>query len=117
MGLSPYINAVIIIQLLGVIVPKIGDMQKEGEAGQKKITKITRWLTLPLAFVQSYGMIVLLNTLAGGTIIDTSDPRIILMAMTIVTTGTMFLMWLGEVMTEYGIGNGISVIITAGVLA
>ena len=96
MGLSPYINAVIIIQLLGVIVPKIGDMQKEGEAGQKKITKITRWLTLPLAFVQSYGMIILLNTLAGGTIIDTSDPRIILMAMTIITTGTMFLMWLGE---------------------
>jgi preprotein translocase subunit SecY len=65
MGLSPYINAVIIIQLLGVIVPKIGDMQKEGEQGQKKITKITRWLTLPLAFVQSYGMIILLNSLAG----------------------------------------------------
>jgi len=117
MGLSPYINAVIIIQLLGVIVPKIGDMQKEGEAGQKKLTRMTRWLTLPLAFAQSYGMIILLNSLAGGTIIDTSDIRIVLMAMTIVTTGTMFLMWLGEVMTEYGIGNGISVIITAGVLA
>jgi preprotein translocase subunit SecY len=54
MGLSPYINALIIIQLLGVIVPKIGDLQKEGEAGQRKITKYTRWLTLPLAFVQSY---------------------------------------------------------------
>ncbi|MCH2188770.1 preprotein translocase subunit SecY [Candidatus Gracilibacteria bacterium] len=117
MGLSPYINAVITIQLMGVIVPKIGDMQKQGEAGQKKLTRITRWLTLPLAFLQSYGMIILLNTLAGGTIIDTSDLRIVLMAMTIVTTGTMFLMWLGEIMTEYGIGNGISVIITAGVLA
>ncbi|NVP17750.1 preprotein translocase subunit SecY [Candidatus Gracilibacteria bacterium] len=117
MGLSPYINALIIIQLLGVIVPKIGDLQKEGEQGQKKITKMTRWLTLPLAFVQSYGMIVLLNTLAGGTIIDLSDTKTVLMAMTIVTAGTVFLMWLGELMTEVGIGNGISVIITAGVLA
>ncbi|MCD5385399.1 preprotein translocase subunit SecY, partial [Candidatus Gracilibacteria bacterium] len=63
MGLAPYINAMIIIQLLGVIVPKIGELQKEGESGQRKITKYTRWLTLPLAFVQSYGMIVLMNTL------------------------------------------------------
>lgn len=117
MGLSPYINAVIIIQLLGVIVPKIGDMQKEGEQGQKKITKITRWLTLPIAFVQSYGMIILLNSLAGGTIIDVTNTQIILMAMIIATAGTIFLMWLGEVMTEHGISNGISIIITAGVLA
>jgi preprotein translocase subunit SecY len=117
MGLSPYINAVIIIQLLGVIVPKIGDLQKEWEMGQKKITKMTRWLALPLAFVQSYGMIILLNTLAHGSIIDTSDIAIVLMAMVIVTTGTLFLMWLGEVMTEVGIGNGISVIIMAWVLS
>ncbi len=117
MWLSPYINAVIIIQLLWVIVPKIGDMQKEWEQGQKKITRITRWLTLPLAFVQSYGMIVLLNSLAGGTIIDTSNTQTILMAMVIATAWTMFLMWLWEVMTEYGIWNGISVIITAWVLA
>ncbi|MDD3646616.1 MAG: preprotein translocase subunit SecY [Candidatus Gracilibacteria bacterium] len=117
MGLSPYINAVIIIQLLGVIIPKIGDLQKEGEQGQKKITQITRRLTFPLAFAQSYGMIVLLNSLAGGMIIDLSDTRIVLMSMIIVTAGTIFLMWLGEIMTEYGIGNGISIIITAGVLA
>lgn len=117
MWLSPYINALIIIQLLGVIIPKIWDLQKEGEQWQKKLTKYTRWLTLPLAFVQSYGMIVLLNTLAQWTIIDLSDYRTILMAMTIVTAGTLFLVWLGEVMTEVGIGNGISVIITAWVLA
>ena len=117
MGLAPYINAVIIIQLLGVIVPKIGDMQKEGEQWQKKITKITRWLTLPLAFVQSYGMIILLNSLAGGSIVDVTDTQTVLMAMLIATAGTMFLMWLGEVMTEYGISNGISIIIMAGVLA
>ena len=116
MGLSPYINALIIIQLLWVIVPKIGDLQKEGDTGQRKINKMTRWLSLPLAFLQSYGMIYLLNTLANGSIIDVTDPKIILMAMLIVTTGTMFLVWLGEIMTEYGIGNGISVIIMAWVL-
>ncbi len=117
MGLSPYINALIIIQLLWVIVPKIWDLQKEGEQWQKKITKMTRWLTLPLAFIQSYGMIVLLNTLAWGTIIDLSDTRTVLMAMTIVTAGTIFLMWLWELMTEVWIGNWVSVIITAWVLA
>jgi preprotein translocase subunit SecY len=117
MGLSPYINAVIIIQLLGVIIPRIGDMQKEGEQGQRKITKYTRWLTLPIAFLQSYGMIVLLNSLAGGTIIDVTNLSVVLTAMTIATAGTIFLMWLGEVMTEYGISNGISIIIMAGVLS
>jgi preprotein translocase subunit SecY len=117
MWLSPYINAVIIIQLLGVIVPQIWDLQKEWESGQKKITKITRWLTLPLAFVQSYWMILLLNNLAWGSIIDTSDIKVVLTAMTIITTWTIFLVWLGEVMTEYWIWNGISVIITAGVLS
>jgi len=117
MWLSPYINAMIIIQLLGVIVPKIGDLQKEGDAGQRKITKYTRWLTLPLAFVQSYWMIVLMNTLASGTIIDISNTQVVLMAMTIITAWTIFLMWLWEVMTENGIWNGISVIITAWVLS
>ena len=117
MGLSPYINALIIIQLLWVIVPKIGELQKEGEAGQKKITKYTRWLTLPLAFVQSYWMIVLLNTLASWSIIDLSNTQTVLTAMTIITAWTMFLMWLWEVMTESGIWNGISIIITAWVLS
>lgn len=117
MGLSPYINAMIILQLLGVIIPRLGELQKQGEQGQKKMTKMTRWLTLPLAFVQSYGMILLMNNLAGGTIIDSSDWSVMLMAMVIITAGTMFLMWLGEVMTEYGIWNGISIIITAWVLA
>jgi len=118
MWLSPYINALIIIQLLWVIVPKIWDLQKEGEQWQKKITKYTRWLTLPLAFVQSYWMIVLLNTLSTtGNLVDISDAKVILTAMTIITAWTMFLMWLGEVMTEKGIWNGISIIITAWVLS
>lgn len=78
---------------------------------------MTRWLTLPIAFLQSYGMIVLLNSLAGGQIIDAMNLQVVLMAMTIATAGTIFLMWLGEVMTEYGISNGISIIIMAGVLS
>lgn len=117
MGLSPYINASIIIQLVGVIIPKIGDLQKEGESWQKKINKATRLLTLPLAFIQSYGMIFLLNSLAQGSIIDVTNISVVLNAMLVITAGTIFLMWLGEVMTEYGIGNGISIIITAWVLA
>jgi preprotein translocase subunit SecY len=93
-------------------------MQKEGEAGQRKINRMTRWLTLPIAFVQSYGMILLLNTLSGGAaIIDVTNTQLLLSSMMIITAGTILLMWLGEVMTEYGIGNGISIIITAGVLA
>lgn len=117
MGLSPYINAVIIIQLLWVIIPRVWELQKQGEQGQKKITKYTRLLTLPIAFLQSYGMIILLNSLAGGTIIDTSNTSVVLSAMLIATAGTIFLMWLGEVMTEYGISNGISIIIMAWVLS
>lgn len=117
MWLSPYINAMIIIQLLWVIVPKIWDLQKEWETWQKKITKMTRWLTLPLAFIQSYGMIVLLNTLTWTTLIDVSDSATILTAMLIITAWTIFLVWLWEIMTEAWIGNGISIIITAWVLA
>jgi len=117
MGLSPYINAVIIIQLLWVIIPKVGDLQKEGEQGQKIITKWTRRLTLPLAFAQSYGMIILMNSLAWSPIINTSDFSVVLTAMIIISAWTMFLMWLWETMTEYGIWNGISIIITAWVLA
>ncbi len=117
MWLSPYINAVIIIQLLWVIIPKVGDMQKEWESGQKKINKITRWLTLPLAFLQSYWMILLLNNLANSPIIDMMNWQVVLLAMIITTAWTIFLMWLWEVMTEYGIGNWISIIIMAWVLA
>lgn len=117
MWLSPYINAMIIIQLLWVIVPKIEALQKEWEQGQKRITQMTRFLTLPLAFLQSYWMIILLNSLAGWTIIDTSNTSLVLMSMLIVTTWTIFLMWLWEIITEYGIWNGISIIIMAWVLS
>jgi preprotein translocase subunit SecY len=118
MGLSPYINASIILQLLSVVVPKLEEIKKEGAQGQKKINTYTRILTVPLAFIQSYGMILLLNSLVqGAPLVDTSDWWNILSMMTIITAGTVFLMWLGEQINESGIGNGISMIIFAGVLA
>lgn len=120
MGLSPYINATIIIQLLGVVIPQLEALKKEGATGQKKIDQYTRWLTLPLALAQSYGMILLLNTLMGSGVklINTSDfTGTMLPAMLMITAGTLFLMWLGEIINENGIGNGSSLIIFAGVLA
>jgi preprotein translocase subunit SecY len=122
MGLAPYINATIIIQLLAVIVPSLESLKKEGEQGQKKLNNYTRWLTIPLALAQSYGMIYLLNTYigtgGGASIIDTSNfLGVMLPAMIMVTAGTMILLWLGDLITEMGIGNGSSIIIFAGVLA
>lgn len=121
MGLTPYINASIIIQLLTVIIPRWEEMKKEGESGTKKLSQYTRWLTLPLAFLQSYGMIVLLNRSAstGGVALieNISDPWVILPIMLTVTAGTVFIMWLGEIMTERGIGNGISLLIFTSIIA
>lgn len=120
MGLSPYINATIILQLLAVVIPHLESLKKEGESGQKKINNYTRYLTLPLAFAQSYGMIVLINTLVsgGGKLIDTSNFfGAVLPAMIFITAGTLLLLWLGDLISESGIGNGTSMIIFAGVLA
>lgn len=118
MGLSPYINASIIIQLLTVILPKFESLSKEGEQGRKTLNKYTRWLTLPLAFLQSYGMILLLNSQSPIPIIqNTADPAIMIPIMLTVTCGTVLLMWLGELISERGIGNGISMIIFAGIIA
>lgn len=121
MGLAPYINATIIIQLLGVVVPSLESLKKEGEQGQKKLNNYGRYLTIPLALAQSYGMILLLNTLigtGGAPIIDTSNFwGVVFPAMLVITAGTMVLLWLGDLITESGVGNGTSIIIFAGVLA
>lgn len=118
MGVSPYINASIIMQLLTVIVPKLEAMSKEGEQGHRTINKYTRWLTVPLAFLQSYGTILLLNSQSQIPIIENiKDPRVILPIMLTITAGTLWLMWLGEVITEKGIGNGISLIIFTNIVA
>jgi len=130
MGIGPYINASIIIQLLGVISPKVESLQKEGESGRRKINSYTRWLTLPLAFLQSYGMLFYLNSLTAGTanpdgttsgglplISDITDPSVILPIMLTITAGTILLMWLGEQISEKGIGNGISLIIFGSIIS
>jgi hypothetical protein len=118
MGLSPYINATIVIQLLGVVIPSLESLKKEGEQGQKKLNNYGRYLTVPLAFAQSYGMILLLNTLFNIQIIDTSNfMGAVLPAMITITAGTMILLWLGDLITESGIGNGTSIVIFAGILA
>lgn len=118
MGLAPYINASIIIQLMTVVIPKLEALSKEGMEGRRQINKYTRWLTVPLAFLQSYGMIVLLNRSAQGQLIPgASDWSVIIPIMLIVTAGTVFVMWLGELITENGISNGISLIIFAGIIA
>ncbi|PIZ71245.1 preprotein translocase subunit SecY [Candidatus Peregrinibacteria bacterium CG_4_10_14_0_2_um_filter_43_11] len=118
MGLSPYINASIIIQLMTVVVPKLEALSKEGMEGRKKINQYTRILTIPLAFLQSYGMIVLLNRGVNGQLIpNIADPMVILPIMLIITTGTLLLMWIGELITEKGVGNGISLIIFASIIS
>lgn len=118
MGLSPYINASIIIQLLTVIVPSLENLSKEGEQGRRKLNQYTRWLSLPIAFIQSYGMIALLNSQSQLPIIaNISSPSVILPIMLTITTGTVLMMWLGELITEKGMGNGISILIFAGIIS
>lgn len=118
MGLSPYINASIIIQLMTVVSPKLETLSKEGTAGRNALNRYTRYLTAPLAFLQSYGMIALLSSQSQVPIIENiRDPKIILPIMLTVTAGTVFLVWLGDLISEKGIGNGTSLIITAGILA
>ena len=118
MGLSPYINASIIMQLMTVVIPKVEELQKEGESGRKKINSFTRWLTFPLAFLQSYGMIILLNSQSQVPIIKEMDnPLVVLTTMLTITAGTVLLVCLGEQMTEKGISNGISILIFASIIS
>lgn len=114
LGIMPYISASIIIQLLTVISPQLSELRKEGEAGQRKINKYTRYGTVILSAFQALGVSKMLA--ANGIAIDPGMSFYITTTLTLVT-GTMFLMWLGEQMTERGIGNGISMLIFAGIVA
>lgn len=118
MGLSPYINASIIIQLFTVISPRLESISKEGEEGRRKINQYTRWLTFPLCLLQSYGMIRLLNASSPVPIIDNlSDPWVLIPIMITISTGTVLIMWLGELISERGIGNGISLMIFTSIIS
>jgi preprotein translocase subunit SecY len=114
MGVMPYISASIIIQMLGMVVPTLMEYRKEGEAGRRKTTQLTRYCTVGLALFQSFGAAVALQN--GGMVLN-PGPQWLLVATVTMTTGTLFLMWLGEQITERGVGNGISMIILSGIVA
>ena len=113
LGLNPYINASIIMQLGALVFPKLEELQKEGETGRQKINQYTRFLTVPLAAVQAVGMFALLKSQG---IISLQNPIQIASFILTMTAGTMFLVWLGELITEKGVGNGISILIFAGIV-
>ncbi len=114
MGIMPYINASIIMQLLTVVVPYLERLAKEGEEGRKKIVQFTRYGTVILGFIQAAGMSVFFGR--SGILVDASLPSYVVVTISL-TAGTAFLMWLGELITEKGIGNGISLIIFAGIVS
>jgi len=115
LGIMPYISASIILQLLTVVVPHLERLSKEGEAGRKKITQYTRYGTILLSLVQGMGISIGLSRAEG--MVYMSGPAFVVLSMITLTAGTAFLMWLGEQVTERGIGNGISLIIFAGIVA
>jgi len=115
LGIMPYISASIIMQLLTVVVPALEAKKKEGEAGRREITKYTRWFTVGLATFQAIGIAIAIEA-QPGLVID-PGPAFRFMTVVSLVTGTMFLMWLGEQITERGLGNGISIIIFAGIVA
>ncbi len=117
LGIMPYISAAIILELLTVVVPAIGKLAKEGEEGRKKIVKYTRYGTVLISAIQSFGIAVGLESMAQGAFIQHPGWSFRLMTMITLTAGTAFIMWLGEQITERGIGNGISLIIFAGIVA
>lgn len=118
LGVGPYITASIIMQLMTIIMPSLAEMSKEGgEAGRAKINQITRYLTIPLAFLQGFGTIRLLQSQGAGNLLSAFSPFQWFLVLLAVTSGTMLIMWLGEIMSEYDIGNGVSLIIFAGIVA
>ncbi|MFM7217308.1 MAG: preprotein translocase subunit SecY [Bacteroidota bacterium] len=123
LGIMPYISASIVVQLLSIAIPFFQKLQKEGESGRKKINQITRWLTVVICAFQAPGYIVNLSTQARNAIISNVNPDIVspfqfwFTSIVILVAGTLFVMWLGEKITDKGIGNGISLIIMIGIIA
>lgn len=117
MGIMPYITASIVTQLLQMdVVPKFAEWARQGEVGRRKLAQFTRYFTIVLAFIQAIGMSFAFNQMFGGNLIDNNNVGSYLLIALILTTGTAFLMWMGELITQHGVGNGISIIIFAGIL-
>ncbi|RMG48162.1 MAG: preprotein translocase subunit SecY [Acidobacteria bacterium] len=119
LGIMPYISASIILQLLAVVIPYLEKLQKEGEVGRRKITQYTRYGTVALSIIQSLGICIWITRVSGTSqpIVPNPGPLFFFTTVLTLTTGTAFIMWLGEQITERGIGNGISLIIYAGIVA
>ena len=116
LGIMPYITASIILQLLGVVSPTLEKLKKEGELGRKKITEYTRWLTVALSAFQGFGIAVALQR-QGSQLVTNPGPGFVIATVLTLTTGAVFIMWLGEQITSRGIGNGMSLLIFAGIVA
>ncbi len=117
LGIMPYITAAIVMQLMTVAIPKLQELSREGETGQQKITQYTRYFTLALAFIQSVAMTLYLRSgQAGGALAGASPVDYFLVIFTL-TTGVMLTMWMGELISQHGLGNGISLIITAAIIS
>ena len=116
LGIMPYITASIILQLLGVVWPTLEKLKKEGELGRKKITEYTRWLTVLLSAFQGFGIALALQR-QGSQLVTNPGPGFVLATVLTLTTGAVFIMWLGEQITARGIGNGMSLLIFAGIVA
>ncbi|MFC2012450.1 preprotein translocase subunit SecY [Chloroflexota bacterium] len=114
MGVYPYITASIIMSLMVPVIPRLQAISQEGEAGREKISRITHWATVPMAGLAGYGQIILLRN--EGAVASAAFLPTAAMVISVIA-GTMFLVWLGELITEYGIGNGISIIIFGGIVA
>ncbi|MDU6092287.1 MAG: preprotein translocase subunit SecY, partial [Staphylococcus lugdunensis] len=118
MGIMPYITASIVMQLLQMdIVPKFSEWAKQGEVGKRKLSNVTRYFAIILAFVQSIGMAFQFNNYLGGKLVINQSVMSYLLIAIVLTTGTAFLIWLGDQITQFGVGNGISIIIFAGILS
>ncbi len=120
MGVYPYITASIIIQLLTPLIPQLQELSKEGEQGRNKINLYTHWLTVPLALLQAYGQVIFIQSSIPGILTNFGfgiDPLATIATLVTMTAGTMVAVWLGEIITEQGVGNGVSIIIFGGIVA
>ena len=117
LGIMPYITAAIVMQLMTVAIPRLQELAREGEQGQQKITQYTRYFTLALAFIQSIAMVLFFRSAQGGGVLAGGSPIDIFLVIVTLTTGVMLTMWLGGLINQHGLGNGISLIITASILS
>ena len=117
MGIMPYISTSIIMQLLTVAIPQLEQLSKQGEEGRQKITQITRYATIPIGAIQAITLAYMIQNMENGAFVIIRGPAFIFSAVVTLLAGTIFIMWLGEKITERGIGNGISLIIFAGIVA